>query len=582
MMKFTEATLARRIDQGTGRSPADLVLKGGRFLNVVTGEVAEGDIAICGDTIVGTYESYAGTEEIDISGLTAVPGFIDTHLHVESSLVTPHEFDRCVLPKGTTTAICDPHEIANVLGIEGIEFFLQSARELVMDLHVQLSSCVPATDHLETSGANLSAADLLPYKDDPAVIGLAEFMNFPGVLFKDPGCLAKLSAFSGGHIDGHAPLVRGYDINGYLSAGILTDHECTQLEEAREKLRKGMHILMREGSVTKDIKALASLIDEVNSPFISFCTDDRNPLEIAHEGHLDFALRKAIRLGAPVAAVYRAASWSAARGFGLRGKGLIAPGYRADIVLVEDLAEVSVRKVIKDGRLVTDASFAARKPVAPVGLKSVKLPVLEASDFAVRTNNAGPTVKAPLIGILPDRIITERRQAELAVTAGGVAADPAQDALKICVVERHGRTGNGGKPNIGRGFVQGFGFKRGALGSSVGHDSHNVCVVGTSDEDMAIAANRLTEIQGGFVAVLDGRIVGELPLPVAGLMSDQPFDAVEKKLVEIRAAAKEMGCTLPEPYLLLAFLPLSVIPHLKITDKGLVDVDQFALVEAFA
>ncbi len=289
--------LARRIDQGTGREPADIVLKGGRFFDLVTGELVASDIAICGETIIGTAESYEGREVIDISGKIVVPGFIDTHLHIESSLVTPHEFDRCVLPYGVTTVICDPHEIANVLGTEGIQFFLDSSEQTIMDIRVQLSSCVPAT-HLETSGADLPIERLLPFRNHPKVIGLAEFMNFPGVIYKDPICMAKLEAFQDGHIDGHSPLLSGRDLNGYLSARIRTDHECTSAVEALEKIRKGMHILVREGSVSKDLHALMPILTERLSPFLALCTDDRNPLDIAEQGHLDYIIREAISISA--------------------------------------------------------------------------------------------------------------------------------------------------------------------------------------------------------------------------------------------------------------------------------------------
>ena len=315
--------LKSRIAQGQGGEPADLVLKGGRFFDLVSGELIASDIAICGDMIVGTFGSYAGHREIDVSGKIIVPGFIDTHLHVESSLITPPEFDRCVLRHGVTTAICDPHEIANVLGAEGIRYFLDCAMETVMDLRVQLSSCVPAT-HLETSGARLDASDLEPCMNHPKVLGLAEFMNFPGVLHHEAACLKKLALFAGRHIDGHAPLLRGMALNGYLAAGIRTDHETTTFEEAREKLSKGMHILIREGSVSKDLHALIPLITERNSAFIAFCTDDRNPLDIAEEGHLDFMIRTAIAHGAPPLAAYRAASISAARAFRLHDRGLVA------------------------------------------------------------------------------------------------------------------------------------------------------------------------------------------------------------------------------------------------------------------
>ena len=332
-----QAFLHRAIGQGRGVEPADLVLKGGRIFDLVRGELIKSDVAICGDRIVGTQGEYRGAREIDVSGKIVVPGFIDTHLHVESSLITPSEFDRCVLAHGVTTAICDPHEISNVLGVEGLQYFLDSSLRTAMDLRVQLSSCVPAT-HLETAGARLEVEDLLPLANHPKVLGLAEFMNFPGVLARDPACLAKLAAFQGRRLDGHAPLLRGMDLNGYLAAGIRTDHETTNMPEALEKLSKGMQILVREGSVSKDLHALAPIITERYSPYIAFCTDDRNPLDIAEEGHLDFVIRTAISLGAPPIAAYRAASISAARIFGLLDRGLVAPGWRADLNVIDDLA----------------------------------------------------------------------------------------------------------------------------------------------------------------------------------------------------------------------------------------------------
>lgn len=562
------ATLARRIAQGRGDEPADLVIRGARLFDLVSGELVETDIALCGDTIVGTHGRYDGKARFDAAGLIAVPGFIDTHLHVESSLVTPLEFERCVLPHGVTTAICDPHEIANVLGAEGIRYFLDSAEVMRMDLRVQLSSCVPAT-HLETAGAALEAADLTPFMDHPKVIGLAEFMNFPGVLHRDPGCLAKLEAFSQRHIDGHAPLVRGMDLNGYLAAGIRTDHETTTAEEAREKLAKGMAILIREGSVSKDLHALIPLISRDASPFLSFCTDDRNPLDIAEEGHLDFMIRTAIAHGADILATYRVASLSAARNFGLFDRGFIGPGKRADIVLVEDLAACRVRQVFAGGRLVEDGLFADRKQVAPVGLASVHSRKLAPEDFAVKARDG----ETPVIGVVPGRIITERLSMRLPARDGVALPDLAQDAVRVTVIERHGR--NGG---IASGFVHGFGMQRGAIASSVGHDSHNLCVVGVDQASMAAAANRLIETGGGFAVADGGKVTAALALPVAGLMSDQPFESVRHGLEGLRAAAKALGVVLAEPFLQVAFLTLPVIPHLKITDKGLVDVDRFDFV----
>jgi len=562
------AFLSRAIGQGRGSEPADLVLKGGRIFDLVRGELIKSDVAICGDRIVGTLGEYHGVREIDISGKVVVPGFIDTHLHVESSLITPSEFDRCVLAHGVTTAICDPHEISNVLGVEGLQYFLDCSLRTAMDLRVQLSSCVPAT-HLETSGARLEVEDLLPLARHPKVLGLAEFMNFPGLLARDPACLAKLAAFQDRRLDGHAPLLRGMDLNGYLAAGIRTDHETTNVPEALEKLSKGMQILVREGSVSKDLHALASIITERNSPFIAFCTDDRNPLDIAEEGHLDYVVRTAISLGAPPIAAYRAASISAARIFGLMDRGLVAPGWRADLNVIDDLASCVVGLVIAGGRVVDDALFAAREIVTPVGRHSVKARRVGARDFDAR--GQGPSTQA--IGVVPGKIITERVAATLPFAHGlrGISLD--QDFVKVAVVARHGVN-----DNIATAFVHGFGMKRGAIASSVGHDSHNITVVGADEADMAVAVNRLIEIEGGFAVALDGKVIAELALPVAGLMSLLSFEEVHRALIPLRTAAKGLGVTLAEPFLQVAFLPLPVIPHLKITDMGLVDVDRFEFI----
>ena len=560
------------IRAGAGEVPADVVIKNVRLLDVITGAITHSDIAIVGDRIVGTHAYYNGAELIEGDGRFAVPGFIDTHLHIESSLITPFEFDRCVLLRGITTAICDPHEIANVLGAEGIRYFLQCAAQTVMDIRVNLSSCVPATRN-ETSGARLEIADLLPFLEHPKVLGLAEMMNFPGLLAADPGIIAKLAAFQDRHIDGHAPLLSDMALNGYLAAGIRTDHECTSAREAREKLAKGMAILIREGSSAKDLDALAEILDQNTSSFVALCTDDRNPLDIAEEGHLDSSIRRLIAKGRPLHHVYRAASHSAARIFGLKDRGLVAPGWRADIVLLDNLETCDVAEVISAGRLVRPELFASRNPVPPVGLASMKARPVTAGDFVSPANPHRNLT--PVIGVRSGLIITDHLTATLRVGDGGLLPDVDADVIKVTVIERHGKNGN-----IGRAFVSGFGLKAGAIASSVGHDSHNITVVGVSDADMAMAVNRLIELGGGFAVVRDGRVMAELALPLAGLISLQPFETVAEKLQDLRRAASELGCTLPEPFLSAAFLALPVIPHLKLTDRGLFDVDTFAFVES--
>jgi adenine deaminase len=562
------ADIETRIAQGRGDEPADLVLRGGRVLDVVTGAFIDGDVAISGDTIVGIGAAYDGREVIDVSGLILVPGFIDTHLHIESSLVTPFEFDRCVAPRGITTAICDPHEIANVIGLPGIRWFQEASEHTLMDIRVQLSSCVPST-HMETSGATLDADDLARVMGHPSAIGLAEFMNYPGVIHRDPGCMAKLRLFAGGHIDGHCPQLTGRDLNAYIAAGIRTEHEATTAEEATEKLQKGMRVLIREGSVSKDLEALAPILTDITSAYLCLCTDDRNPLDIGEHGHLDYMIRRLIQRGCPPLAVYRAASLSAAEAFGLKDRGQIAPGKRADIVAVDSLEGCHAHLVLCAGRRVTAEAFAARRTIPPVGRNSVKAPKVRPEDFRARANRT----ETDVIGIIEGKIITEHLREEIAIEDGDKRPDPARDLIRIAVVERHGLNGN-----IATGFVKGFGLKAGAIASTVCHDHHNIAVVGADYADMALAANRMSEIEGGFVVANGGEILAELALPVAGLMSLASFEDVRDKLIALRAAARSLCVTLEEPFLQLAFLALPVIPALKITDRGMVDVERFEII----
>jgi adenine deaminase len=562
------AQLEQRIAQARGDEPADLVLRGGQIFDLMTGEMLHGDVAICGDTIVGIMDDYEAREVIDVSGLTLVPGFIDTHLHIESSLVTPFEFDRCVGPRGITTAICDPHEIGNVIGAEGIRYFQAASEHTLMDIRVQLSSCVPST-HMETSGATLLADDLAKLMGHPSAIGLAEFMNYPGVIHRDPEAMAKLRLFEGGHIDGHCPLLLGCDLNAYVAAGIRTEHEATSAPEALEKLRKGMRVLIREGSVSKDMHALQPLLDNNTAPYMCLCTDDRNPLDISEHGHLDYMIRTMIALGTPPLAAYRAATLSAAEAFGLKDRGMIAPGKRADIVAIDSLEGCHAQIVLAGGRVLNAAAFAARGTVAPVGRGSVKAPKVAAENFRAAANRE----ETDVIGIREGQILTDHLHEVIAIEDGDKRPDPARDLVRIAVVERHGKNGN-----IATGFVKGFGLQSGAIASTVCHDHHNIACVGVDYADIALAANRLSDLEGGFVVVRDGKVLAELALPVAGLMSLEPFEAVRDRLVDLRNAARTLGVTLEEPFLQLAFLALPVIPALKITDRGMVDVVKFEII----
>lgn len=562
------ADLDTRIAQGRGDEPADLVLRGGQVFCLITGDLIDGDVAICGDRIVGIGAEYEARVVVDVSGLVLVPGFIDTHLHIESSLITPFEFDRCVAPRGVTTAICDPHEIANVVGLDGIRYFQRASEHTLMDIRVQLSSCVPSTD-METAGARIESKELQGVMGHPSSIGLAEFMNYPGVIHRDPGAMAKLKLFEGGHIDGHCPMLSGRDLNAYIAAGIRTEHEATTAEEAREKLQKGMRVLIREGSVSKDLDALAELLSERTSAYMCLCTDDRNPLDIAEHGHLDYMVRRLIQRGVPPLAAYRAASLSAAEAFGLKDRGQIAPGLRADIVALSSLDDCRAEKVFCAGVEVTEPAFAAREHVEVVGRNSVTAPQLRAGYF----RSTGNRTATDVIGIIDGKIITDHLQEEIAIQDGDKRPDPARDLARIAVVERHGMNGN-----IATGFVRGFGMQAGAIASTVCHDHHNIACVGMDYADMAVAANRLSELDGGFVVVRDGRVLAELALPVAGLMSLEPFEVVHRHLTRLRDAARDLGVVLEEPFLQLAFLALPVIPALKITDRGMVDVTRFEII----
>ncbi|MDE3035590.1 MAG: adenine deaminase [Nitrospirota bacterium] len=586
---LTADELAAHLRVARGLEPADLVIKHTRFLDVYTGAFLPGDVAVYRGRIVGTQQSYRGLREVDGSSVTVVPGFIDAHVHIESSLLTPARFQQAVLPSGTTTVIWDPHEIANVRGAEGLRWALAATEGLALDVFVMLSSCVPSTSPeraLETSGAELHAEDLTALRAHPRVLGLAEMMNYPGLLAGEPDVLRKLLAFQDRRLDGHCPGLRGKDLNAYGTAGIHSCHESTALEEAREKLQKGFHVLIREGSCAKDADALLPLLDDYSSAVIGLCSDDRNPADIAREGHIDWIADKALRAGHRPEVVFRAAGFAAARAYGLEDRGVVAPGFLADVCLVRPKESgrwesgLTVEAVYKHGNLVEPAALESTSVSAPTQAlagrgPNLKLAACTASDFDVRATHGDARQPVRVIGVRRRQIVTDRLEAALPVTKGLVRMDPAQDILKIAVFERHRGTGRRAV-----GFVKGFGLQRGAFATSINHDSHNAIVVGTDEAVMAAALNRLREIDGGIVVALDETSHEALPLPIGGLMCDRAPQEVAASLERLRGLATALGCTLEEPFIQLSFLALPVIPSLKITDRGLVDVEQFRLVGA--
>ena len=565
--------LQRRVAVGRGDQPADVVLKGGRVLSVFTGELFEADVAIAGQHVAGI-GSYDGPDEVDVSGFVLVPGLIDSHMHLESTKLMVDEFARAVLPHGTTTVVIDPHEMANVAGLRGVSALLESAGAVPLDYYVMVPSCVPASP-FESSGATVTAEDVDEFlRDRSDVIGLAEVMDFPGVVRGDPGVLAKLRATldGGGHLDGHAPGLAGHSLSAYLSTGIGSDHECTDAAEALEKRRLGMWIMMRENASARNLEALLPMVLAHGPMNTMLCTDDREPDELVLDGHVDAVVRKAIALGCdPVDAVVMA-TINPARWHRRREHGAVAPGYLADVVAVPSLEDFRPAMVWKRGRLVARDGVAVDVPKAtmPDWLHgSVRIRELSAADFRVDAVD-----RARVIGVEPDSLTTKLLVAEPGRRNGDATADASRDLAKVAVLERHHNTGR-----IGIGFVSGFGLQRGALASTHAHDAHNLGVVGMNDDDMAFAANRLREIGGGQVAVLDGKVIAELPLPIAGLLSVSPFEEVADQATKLGEAAKEvLGATYPAPFMAMSFLALSVLPEIRITDRGLVDTVKFEAV----
>jgi adenine deaminase len=564
--------LGELIAAARGELEVDLLIEGADLVNTMSGEVHRADVAVHKGRVVG-FDCASCMEVLNLNGKVLAPGFIDGHVHLESAMVTVPEYARTVVPKGTTSVVADPHEIANVLGEAGIQYILDSSRGLPLSVYLMLPSCVPATS-LETSGASLDAFALSKFMVLDDVLGLAEVMNYPGVIFRDSSVLDKILLAGKKRIDGHAPGLSGRDLAAYISAGIGSDHECTSYEEALEKLRLGIHIMIREGSAAKNLLDLLPLVNPRNARQFLFVSDDRHPSDILREGHIDFMVRRSVEHGIDPIIALQIASLNAAQYFRIPDLGAIAPGYRADMVVMDDLESLRVQKVIKDGKVVAEdgelvagiesvhSPKAASFPAANLSLKSFEIKAEPGS--------------ARVIGIIPDQIITRSLICKPKVEGGRVVADPDRDILKMAVIERHKGTGN-----IGLGLVSGFGLKSGAIASSVAHDSHNLAVVGTESDEMLAAALEVTKIGGGLTVVKKGRVLASLALPVAGLLSEKYMYEVADGIEEVATAAKGLGCTLKDPFMTLSFLCLPVIPELKLTDKGLVDVGKFDLVSLF-
>ena len=563
--------LKRLVRTAQGIEAADLVLKNAEVFHAFTGEFIKCDIAIT-DGYVAGLGTYKGEREIDLSGRYVTPGFLDGHVHIESSMMSPREFSRAVIPTGTTTVVADPHEIANVAGVAGIQYMLDATENLPMNVYVMLPSCVPATP-LEDSGAKLEAADLKPFLSHPRVLGLAELMNVPGVLNGDDMVYEKLQLAEHYLVDGHAPGLTGHPLMGYAAAGIHTDHECATKEQAMERLRAGMYVLIREGTAVKNLRALLPIVNADTSSFCCFAADDKIPAELLTEGYINDMVRIAIKEGIPVATALQMATINTARCFGLRDVGAIAPHYKADILVFDDLDSWKPSMVFKDGELAAEHGVMLLDPpdvsaekiehsmhLAPLQMEQLRMPL--------------PGGEANVIGLIPYQILTKKFRLKVKTVKGEAVSDPENQILKLAVFERHHASGQ-----TGLGLVKGFGLQRGALASTIAHDSHNLIVIGASDDDMMLAARELERIGGGIAIAVDGEIAGSLALPIAGLMSKEGADTVAQEVGNLIAKAHALGvCEYYAPFLTLAFLSLPVIPELKLTDRGLVDVNAFQFV----
>ena len=562
--------IARLIDTALGRCEPDLVLKNAAVFNVFTGKSAIADVAVTGGYIAGVGD-YSGPQEIDVSGRLLTPGFIDAHIHLESSMISPAQFARVVVPSGTTTVIADPHEIANVLGTEGLQYMLDVTEGLPLAVYFMLPSCVPATE-LEHAGARLNADDLAVFLQHPRVLGLGEMMDFPGLLAKRGDILAKIARFQAGRIDGHAPGLTGRELAAYIAAGVRSDHECTTAAAAKERLAQGMAIMLRQSSASKNLLDLLPAVTAHTLPQCMLATDDIHPEDLIELGHINHAVRLAIDAGTDMAWVLKMATINAAAYFGLTDIGAVAPGYRADLLVFDNMADWKPAMVFKDGRLVARDGAALFE--APCGQAAVRSSMCLGTPDRAKLRIPASSPVARVIGLLTGQLATAMLELPVPVAAGEYVADPARDILKLAVWERHHRTGC-----VGAGLLQGFGLKSGAIATTIAHDSHNLIVVGTNDDDMLLAVEETARIGGGIVLIQGGEVLKTMPLPIAGLMTDQDVYQVRQDLQDLRSIARSMGITADyDPFMALSFVSLPVIPAAKLTDMGLVDVNRSIIV----
>ena len=564
--------LSDLISVAKGESPADLVLANARVVNTLNGEIETGNVAVYGSVVAGVGDYRRAKEIIDLNDRYLAPGLINGHTHLESSMLDVGQYTQAVVPHGTSAVVTDLHEIANVCGLDGIRYVLESARHLPLALFLMAPSCVPAT-HLETSGAAIGPGDIRRILRWRECIGLGEMMNYPGVISGDTGVLSIIESVGGRVIDGHAPGVTGKELSAYIAAGMRSDHESVNLNEAAEKLRRGMYVMIREGSTEKNLDALLPLVTDKTYKRCLFVVDDRNCVDILRDGDIDAVVRKAICRGLDPVRAIQMATINTAEYFRLDRLGAIAPGYYANLIVLDDLADFKVNEVFYRGRPVAREGKSLISVYEPGGNRLTNTVNIKPFTTEALRMRASRDIQ-PVIEVIPGQIINRKRQEKLSVVDGFIVPDTARDILKAAVVERHNATGN-----IGLGLVAGFGLKKGALASSTAHDSHNIVVVGTSDEDIFTAVKEVERLQGGLVVVADGKVVDSLAMPIAGLLSDKPLETVVANLERLERAAGNLGTTMPSPFAALSFLALPVIPELRLTDLGLVDVSEFRLIE---